>query len=170
MATTLAKKPKPSETGEKVPAERQVLVRPEKCVINSEGFHFRALVAWLPRGATQDDLRDPKIWKQVMKFRGLQTHDRLTCMAHDETWLSECYVISVDGSSATLRVGKVMEYREAPTGLWSNDEYHLEYSGGRYIVVRKEDDCVIRKDGFATQNEARAFVVNTLTKTKVGDV
>lgn len=145
-------------------------VDPVNVKLSSEGFCWREILARLPAGMTQDDLRSPKIWRRVQGNRqhALVRLDHLLILAHDESWMARAIVTHATDSEAHLMIEKVGTFKEIGAGsLFSDGVYRVAWDGTAYRVERVSDGIRVDNVGYTTEGQAIAAIRNQYPK-KVG--
>ena len=133
------------------PSERK-LPEIKEVQVNDIGFFYRNLMVHMPEGATQDDLRDPKIWRKIQigpVGDRLRKYDHLFILAFDESWCSSAVVSYADNISAALVLLKVGSFRDADKALYSDGIYRVMWMGTGFGIERV-------KDGVPTSNTAHS--------------
>lgn len=96
----------------------------------------------MPKDMKADGLNDPKAWKavQLRRDKQLARHDRLYCVAYDESFAVEARVTDAGPEAVVIAPLKVIKFPERMTPLFNDGRYKVQWSGVGYVVVRIEDD------------------------------
>lgn len=126
--------------------------------ISDAGFAWRNVLARMPEGSTQDDLRDPKIWRKVQSSRGtaLIKLDHLFVLAFDESWAARAVVTHATSTEAHLAIEKIFTFKEQGQSFFGDGTLEVFWDGGAYGVRRVSDGVRVITEGFLTEPQAIA--------------
>lgn len=111
-------------------------------------------------GMAPEDLLDPNAWGNVAEQ--LKPFDLIAAHADDSTWWAEYLVTDVGRLHARVHLLRKADWGRAPASeaVTRQDEYDVKHRGIRkWSVLRKADNAVLR-DGYATREEAEAYLVS----------
>ena len=139
-----------------VVSELPVEVDPKQVQLNDAGQAWRTVLARMPEGSTQDDLRNPKIWKRVQGNRqtALIKMDHLFVLAFDESLSARAVVTHATSEVAHLAIERVAGFKEPGQNLFSDGTLEVFWDGGAYGVRRVSDHVRVLTEGFLTEAQA----------------
>ena len=145
-------------------------VDPKRVQINDAGQAWRTVLVRMPEGATQDDLRNPKIWRKVqgMRHAALIKFDHLFVLAHDESWAARATVTHATAAEAHLAIERVGTFREQGQSLFGDGTLEVYWDGSAYAVRRASDAIRVINEGFTTEALAIAALRNWYPTKKAG--
>ena len=152
MATKIETKPELKVVAETKPVE----IDPKQVLVNDAGQAWRTVLVRMPEGSTQDDLRNPKIWKRVQSNRqtGLIKMDHLLVLAFDESWSARAVVTHATSEVAHLAIERVASFKEQGQSLFNDGTLEVYWDGGAYGVRRVSDHVRVLTEGFLTEAQA----------------
>ena len=116
-------------------------IDPNRVTESHAGFAWRDVLVRMPEGATQDDLRNPKIWRRVQARRGhaLRKLDHLFVLAHNESWAVRAVVTHATSTEAHLAFEKVLGFREQDQRFHTDGTHEVFWDGSGYGIRRVSD-------------------------------
>lgn len=116
-------------------------IDPARVQLQFSGFVWREYLVRVPSGFVADDLKEPSVWRKLQNgsTNALKKFDRLTIVAHDESWLAEAIVASADNKGAVLAKPRITQMPARFDKLFEDDKYRVAWNGFGYIVERKAD-------------------------------
>jgi hypothetical protein len=119
--------------------ELPIEVDPKRVVINVDGFAWRTVLVRMPERATQESLREPKIWRraQCSPQSALKERDHLE---------------------------KVGSYRDKGSTFFNDGTLEVFWDGAAYGVRRIADQVRLISEGFLTEGQAIAALRNWYPK------
>jgi hypothetical protein len=119
---------------------KPVEIKSENVQKNSDGFCWREWQVRLPADAVADDHKNPAIWRGVQRGRfPFRRHDRVYCIAYDESWVAEAIVADADQNQVVLAKPRLTLFPARFDKLFQDDLYRVVWMGSGYIVERKSD-------------------------------
>lgn len=107
--------------------------------LQNAGVVWKEYLIRLPDGFVADDLKETNVWSQIQGGKGLVKHDRVYCVAYDESWVAEAIVADADGRKVVLAKPKLTHFPDRFTKLLETELFKIEWNGAGYCVVRKSD-------------------------------
>jgi hypothetical protein len=161
MATAVKAADKP-----KLVTEERKEPEVERVLLNDAGQGWRNVLVRMPAGATQDDLRSPKIWKkaQLSRHTALMKLDHLFILAFDESWFARAVVTHASSTEAHLAIEKVGTFKEQGSSFYQDGTLEVFWDGAAYSVRRIADGVRIIVEGFTTEQQAIAALRNWYPK------
>jgi hypothetical protein len=155
----------------KADAREAPVLKPAALDLQSEGFRWREWLCRLPADAIMDDLREPGIWRviQQQSQKSLRALDRVTFLAHDQSWMpKDVVVIEADSHRVVLAIkpGDVIRM-QAKSATFEDERHVIKWTGAGFGVFRRVDDVQIMPQVFGTLEAARAVMYRNLYATRV---
>src|SRR3990167_9871215 len=125
---------------------------------------YQAWSAKPPAGTKREDVLNPLFWKHV--GRRFQAPAFINVMPLDGAWFSQLLVLYADRFRVNVTELQHKEINTAAYAETENQEYEAVFlsGSGKHGVKRRADKQIIRH-GFATLDEARAWMMD-YTRTK----
>jgi hypothetical protein len=137
------------------------VLSPKSVTLDHVGAVLRQFVVRLPADFVASDIGEPSIWSRVQSDRSaaLRKLDHVTMIAHDEAMVWTCFVAEAGHDFAVLSAPQRSELRPRRNSYFSDDNYHVAWTGSGYSVVRKADGMVM-KSGLANETLATRELQN----------
>jgi hypothetical protein len=147
-------------TEETAPAtvSKPVEVDPKRVQVDDSGFAWRTVLVRMPNGATQDDLRNPKIWARAQAVRqaALVKFDHLFILGFAEDWYARAIVSHATSTEAHLVIEKVGAFRDGGQSLYSDGTLEVFWDSSAFGVRRTIDQVRVITERFLTEGAAIA--------------
>lgn len=128
---------------------------------HSWGEQFKEAVIHLPAEVTDARymLDHPAMWRkiQIDPNKALSRWDRVTCIAHDETWAVIGIVTEADRERVTIHPLHSLTKLPGQKEQWSDEEHFVKWHDGAFAVFRKLDNLKL-SGGYQTVGAAVHFV------------
>lgn len=127
-------------------------------------FKRQIFVVQVDSATTLEDLLKVSYWAHVAAK--LHVGDRIEVLSEDYTEFTELQVLDCDrnwarvGVLRSVKMGKRQETSKDKTEDFQGKEHYVDWGGQQQKarVIRKEDKVVI-KDGFASKNDAKEYMM-----------
>lgn len=117
------------------------LISPGNVNIDGAGYVTRSWFVRLPKGMVADDLKEPKIWRdvQTQMNKALRKHDVVYAVGFGEDFAVEARVVDATREAVVLGGMKIIKFLERLTPLFADETYRVVWTGTGFAVERIAD-------------------------------